>query len=344
LTPELNREYPEFDDPEVFEHMTKLTVEHMQPIEGRIHRGQHAKATCCVTAEFRVADDVPAHLQHGVFRQPGRAFQALVRFSNSQDHVAKDAEGTARGLAIKLLDVEGTRAVPEDEDRSQDFLMVDFPIFPFATPKAYLDTIRRKDIPLVGGLLAFAHMAVAEPKELSVIKAIRAQHVRSPLESRYWSGSPYWLGPANGDGGQAVKYSVVPAPGAGQAKLELAEPLTKDYLTEAVKQYLHREAAEFAFRVQLQKDASKMPVEDVSVEWSEEDSPPVTLATLRIPMQEVDMAGPLAARCEAMSFNPWHALAEHRPMGGMNRLRRAVYAASVSKRSLKEKAAGSLEG
>ena len=29
--------------------------------------------------------------------------------------------------------------------------------------------------------------------------------------------------------------------------------------------------------------------------------------------------------CEDLSFTPWHALPEHRPLGGINRLRRVVY-------------------
>jgi len=75
-----------------------------------------------------------------------------------------------------------------------------------------------------------------------------------------------------------------------------------------------------------------MPVEDASVEWDETHSVPVTVATLVIPAQRVDPSGELAARCEPMSFNPWHSLVEHRPLGGMNRLRKVVYLASVQKR------------
>lgn len=85
-------------------------------------------------------------------------------------------------------------------------------------------------------------------------------------------------------------------------------------------------------KVQLQTDPVAMPVEDVSVEWDEAHSVPVTVATLVIPTQHVDLSGELAARCEALSFNPWHSLAEHRPLGGMNRLRRVVYLASAQKR------------
>jgi hypothetical protein len=59
MTPELNREYPELDDSKVFEQMVNLAVGQMKPIHGHLRRGQHAKATGCVIAEFRIVDDVP---------------------------------------------------------------------------------------------------------------------------------------------------------------------------------------------------------------------------------------------------------------------------------------------
>jgi hypothetical protein len=121
---------------------------------------------------------------------------------------------------------------------------------------------------------------------------------------------------------------------------EHPEDLPANYLTEAVKNHLGAREAVFDFAVQLQTDPVAMPVEDASVEWDENKSRPVTVATIRIPRQTVDPDGEFAAQCERMSFNPWHALAEHRPMGGMNRLRRVVYAASVGKRT----GAGSLAG
>ena len=34
-----------------------------------------------------------------------------------------------------------------------------------------------------------------------------------------------------------------------------------------------------------------------------------------------------------MAFSPWNGLAEHGPMGGINRLRKAVYLASQAKRA-----------
>ena len=338
--PELNREYPELDDLEVFQRMVELTEAQMEPICGHLRRGQHAKATGCVRATFRIAANIPSNLQHGVFRERGRSFDAIVRFSNSQGTFEPDGTGTARGLAIKLLDVDGARAIPDDGDTTQDFLMVDHPVFPFPDPKSYVETISRKNIPLVGNLAALAHLALLEPKELRILKDIKGKHVASPLRITYWSGAPFWLGPASGTGGHAVKYSAVPREN-GSAVPAPPEDRPPDYLSQALSRELKKQEAVFDFKVQLQTDAEKMPVEDVSIEWDENVSSPIAVATLHIAQQRVDgsstlavdASSALAAQAESMSFNPWHALAEHRPMGGMNRLRRKVYQASVAKRA-----------
>ncbi len=340
---ELNREYPELDDPEVFENMVKVTLERMGERKCPHVRGQHAKATGCVTAEFQIANDIPPDLRHGVFRIPGHTFSAKVRFSNSDGTIEADGCKAARGLAIKLQDVVGLRALPGDGDGSQDFLMVNHPVFPFPNPKKYLETMKRmafgEKLPIgefmshvAGKIFAGVHMKFFEPKELSIAEEIKGKHVASPLEISYWSGAPYWLGPASGEGGHAVKYSAVSRQKARTPIPEDPEKEPGDYLTQALMRGLRSQEAVFDFKVQLQTNADTMPVEDVSMEWDETVSPPITVATLRIPPQEVKASGDLATQCEAMSFNPWHALAEHRPMGGMNRLRKMVYAASVNER------------
>jgi hypothetical protein len=71
-----------------------------------------------------------------------------------------------------------------------------------------------------------------------------------------------------------------------------------------------------------------MPIEDASVEWPQDLSPYVTVARLRAAPQQA--YGPERARRidEGMQFNPWHALAAHRPLGSIMRVRKAVYAMS----------------
>jgi hypothetical protein len=77
-----------------------------------------------------------------------------------------------------------------------------------------------------------------------------------------------------------------------------------------------------------------MPIEDASVEWKESDSSFRKVATLRIPAQDLGSAAMQAFRasCEHLSFNPWHTLADHLPLGGLNRLRRIAYEVSVQRR------------
>ena len=67
-----------------------------------------------------------------------------------------------------------------------------------------------------------------------------------------------------------------------------------------------------------------MDVEKSTVEWKEEDAPFIKVATITIPRQtfatpERDQFG------ENLSFTPWHALPQHRPLGSINRTRRVVY-------------------
>jgi hypothetical protein len=74
--------------------------------------------------------------------------------------------------------------------------------------------------------------------------------------------------------------------------------------------------------VQPQVPGKNMPVEDTTVEWSTDDSTFIPVARLDIPAQQFEANNDL---CEGLSFNPWHSLPEHRPIGVMNRIRKAVY-------------------
>ena len=70
---------------------------------------------------------------------------------------------------------------------------------------------------------------------------------------------------------------------------------------------------------------SAMSVEDSRTEWLEEEAPFYKVATITIPQQTFDTPEQNAF-CENLSFTPWHALPEHRPLGSVNRLRKVIYA------------------
>lgn len=334
--PELNREYPESGEDALIEKMVKLTVERMKPRQGRIRRGQHAKATGCVKGEFTIRDDIPDDLRHGVFSQPNKVFQAIIRFSNASEDINPDGTGDARGMAIKLLDVTGTPSIAGTDNGCQDFLTVNFPVFPFATAAEFVRFFDIRETPFAGDQLAATWLAFSNYRHLNMAREILGKIISNPLELTYWSGSPYWLGPAGSVTGHAVKYSLVPG-SQGTALPQAPESMPDDYLRQALKQHLNTREAVFEFRVQPQTDPVAMPVEDVSVIWDEAVSRPIPVATLTIAVQDVDSpeGRALAEECESLSFSPWNALAEHRPMGGINRLRQAVYVASQAKRAAK---------
>lgn len=80
----------------------------------------------------------------------------------------------------------------------------------------------------------------------------------------------------------------------------------------------------FDFLAQLQTDPVAMPIEDSTVSWDQRASPYRKIATIRIPKQTFDTPAQQEF-AENLSFTPWHALPEHRPLGNMNRARKHVY-------------------
>ena len=97
-----------------------------------------------------------------------------------------------------------------------------------------------------------------------------------------------------------------------------------DYLREALAGTLAQRDVEFDFLMQLQTDPHRMPIENASVRWPEKLSPFVPVATLQIPRQKFDSPAQLAF-AHNLSYNPWHCLPEHRPLGNQNRARFKIY-------------------
>jgi hypothetical protein len=120
-----------------------------------------------------------------------------------------------------------------------------------------------------------------------------------------------------------VKYSAIPL---GEASDTIPSNPSKDFLREAMVRQLARGEAHFDFAVQLQTDATQMPIEDPGYEWSETVSPFRKVARLKILQQEFDNEAQRRFG-ENLSFTPWHSLPEHRPLGGVNRARKVIYRA-----------------
>ena len=82
---------------------------------GIMRRDAHPKMHGVVKAEFTVEADLPQELRVGIFGQP-RTYQAWIRFSNQDGSINPDIDRDIRGMAIKLMGVEGEKILEGEEE------------------------------------------------------------------------------------------------------------------------------------------------------------------------------------------------------------------------------------
>jgi hypothetical protein len=90
-----------------------------------------------------------------------------------------------------------------------------------------------------------------------------------------------------------------------------------DGIREAVVEFFRTNSAVWDIQVQLCTNLETMPIEDASVTWPETESPFLSVARLHMPAQDAWCADRVELVDERMSFSVWHALAAHRPLGGI---------------------------
>jgi len=291
----------------------------------RVLRDAHAKAHGCVKAEVTVRADLEETLRHGVLSEPGKSWQAWMRLSNGNAYPQFDRARDARGMAIKLLDVPGSKLLANPRHaREQDLVMFNHPAFFVRDVAEYQSNFAAQ----ADGKKALAFFPSWDPRSWEIRHLVIALKTlspapNSPVETTYNSIAPFKLGPHN------IKYRVIPTP-ENCPSYAIPKPNTDlpNFLRSSLYQQLSldRMPACFALQVQRQNPDYYMPIEDPSVEWDERVSPFETVADIRLPAQDFDSAEQNLF-CDNLSFNPWHALPEHRPIGGINRLRKAVYEA-----------------
>ena len=291
----------------------------------RYLRDAHAKAHGCVKAEVQVLPELPGELRQGVFSEPGKIWQATMRLSNGNAYPQFDSIRDARGMAIKLFDVPGKQLLSDQQGRGeQDFVMFSHPNFFVSNVAEYRQNVAAQ----ADGKKMMAFFPGRDPRtwqvrHLFIALATLAPAPSSPTQTTYFSVSPYKFGEAN------AKFRVMPDPDNCPA-YNLPEQNRKlpNFLRNALNQQLSTDRVPACFALQIQRqDANKyMPIEDTSIEWSEGDAPFETVARIKVPAQDFDTPA-LNLQCDNQSFNPWFGVEAHRPIGGINRLRKAVYEA-----------------
>jgi hypothetical protein len=284
---------------------------------GGFERGGNTKTQGIVRAEFIVHKDLPPALRHGIYAQP-RSYPAWVRFSGPGPYITPDIDDVGfMSISVKLMGVPGAKLMDE-EKFTQDMFGVSPPTFVTpdvrANAQLQLQSLKNSQI--------FYFLNFHRPHILDmVMQGLWTKTQNSPLEAPYFSCVPYLLGE-----GQAMQYSFWPKSNKRTPipRLPLRPP--DDYLRAAMVSSLQAGDVELDVRLQRQTDPHLMPIENAGVLWPERLSPRVSVATLRIPRQKFDSEAQMDF-AKRLSYNPWHSIAEHRPLGNQSRARKRMYLA-----------------
>lgn len=313
---QLSQEYPPSHEAVEIEKLTTLLTHSLAEKYGsdNILRDAHPKQHGCVRGTFTVQPNLPDNLSVGLFKT-ANSYPVWVRFSNANSTVSPDGAKDMRGMAIKLMQVPGEKLLT-DETHTQDFLLISHDVFPVATVADFRQLVAA----MVSGqwwqfALFFLRKFWVRWRTVKIGLQANQQHA-SLLGLRYWSMTPYLFGQ-----GRAVKYSVMPSHPTPQA---IPQNPADTYLSDGMQQHLQQHEATFDFMVQFQTNANRMPIEDPSIRWLEEQSPFHKVATLHLPPQTFDSEAQMEFG-QNLSFSPWHSLPEHRPLGGINRARKVAY-------------------
>lgn len=282
---------------------------------GGFERGGNTKTHGIVRAEFIVHDGLPAEFRQGIFAQP-RSYRAWVRFSGPGPYVTPDIDDVGfMSISIKLMGVPGPKLMDE-EKFTQDMFGVSTPTF--VTPDTRANADLQKWSLKNASLFYFLNFHRPHLLDL-IMQGLWIKTQSSPFEAPYFSCVPYLFGE-----GRAMQYSIWPKTGKRTPIPGLPQRPPDDYLRDAMAIALDESDVELDFRVQLQTDPHLMPIENAAVLWPERLSPRVSVATLRIPRQTFNSPAQLAF-ARQLSYNPWHCIPEHRPLGNQSRARRRMY-------------------
>ncbi len=278
-------------------------------------RDAHPKHHGCVKSELTIDNkNLPESLKVGLFGA-NNSYPGLIRFSNGDpDFTKADIEKDIRGMAMKFFNVPYSNYLQdievEEGANTHDFVFMNADSFFIPNPKAYEKFMKATQGRFgVLGYLAF-HW-----KTLGSILKSRVQ-VANSLDIDYASATPYKLG------NTSMKMKMV---SCKKLKDLIPENPRHDFLGEALELTLAKEEGCFDFYVQPNKDPKKNDIENAMVKWSEKKSPLIHVGKLKVNMQTGFRTEEEMTSCENLTFNPWRAPKENRPLGGVNRIRLEVY-------------------
>lgn len=318
---------------EVVETMLKIH-ETTSKDYGHSVRATHTKSHGLLQGELHVLGGLPATLAHGLFAKPG-TYPVVMRLSTQPGDLLDDSVSSTRGLAIKVVGVEGERLPGSEGQVTQDFIMQDAPAFQsphikdfakrFKLLAATADTGQAWKKAFSAAMRGVESVVESVGGKSPTLRSLGGHPMTHILGETYYTQVPLLYGP------YMAKMSIAPV--SPELRALAGAPLDvtgkPNGLREAVVDFFGANGAEWELRVQLCTDLGAMPIEDASVRWPEDQSPYVAVARITVPPQAAWSEARSAAVDDGLAFSPWHGLAAHRPLGSIMRARKVVYETSA---------------
>jgi hypothetical protein len=260
---------------------------------------------------LHIAPDLPEHLAQGLFKE-AKTYPVIIRLSTSPGAIQPDKSPAVKGFALKIIGVEGKKFLADEADAvTQDFLMVNDTIIPTGDVKSYHDMQLRIEKLAHGPEIlqtAINKVGVLADKALELLEDVggpkkEVDMVVQAHPNNHILGETYTtLG--------AIRY------GNYVAKVSVA-PLSDNLKAIAGKEMDVSEPG--AYR-------------DMVVDWPQDQSPYQVLGRIVLPAQDAFSPARRVYADNVLSFNPFHCLPEHLPLGSINRVRIKAYASSTQYR------------
>lgn len=279
-------------------------------------RTLHRKQLAAAQGTLEVLDSLPGFARHGLFEVP-HDYEVWVRLSNGGLDREPDKVPDIRGFSLRVFGVQGDSALGGPVV-SQDFTLINQEAFAFTGSAEFIDFVDAASRGN-GELLKFMFQrygALDGLRQLGKMVKVATRSFTGFATETLFSTLPMANGP------YAVRVRLVPSPTNGPPDPRARQDWASDFAARLARGPLH-----WDMQLQYYTSEAVTPIEDASVNWP---TPYTTVARLMLPQQDLrsEAARALAQKVEASVFDPWQALAAHRPLGDVQRARKVVYFAS----------------
>jgi hypothetical protein len=285
--------------------------------DNRLRRDAHAKHHGCLKAQLIIDNTkLPKEFRTGLFHR-SHSYDSIVRFSNgSHDSSKSDISSDARGMAIKIMGVENNPVLSllnlEPKSQVHDIILLNAETFFLKNISTYVDLTRAQK----EGGMALAAFGLRHANIIKDLLLIAGQKVYNPLDPNYHSATPYKVGK------KSMRMEMRSCKFDKDSRPFMPN---KNFLSHRLSQSVSKKDHCFEFHLHVNENHLLNPIEDPTKRWSQNSSSRYYVGLLYIPIQNNINTTTKSAYCEEMSFNPWRAPLENRPMGAVNRSRLKIY-------------------